>query len=84
MIEQYLSEAVLMVFVAGFTWGFRTWAAAQKKATETIIERLETVYISLHNHRLESTEGFARLDERVKTLERPAPMQLSSIGQTPV
>lgn len=68
-MDDYILELILALFIAGLTWGFRSWATTIKESTERIMRRLDVVGIDVHNHRIESTEAFARLDERVKALE---------------
>lgn len=68
-LSNYIFEAIVSLFVAGFAWGFRSWASAIRESTEVIIRRLETMTREIHGHRIESVEAFARLDERVRALE---------------
>lgn len=60
---------MVALFVAGFAWGFRSWATTIRESTDRIIRKLETMASEVHSHRVESIEAFARLDERVKALE---------------
>lgn len=68
-VDKYLFESIVGLFVAGFAWGFRSWASAIRESTDRIMKRLETMAMEVHHHRVESIEAFARLDERVKALE---------------
>jgi len=68
-MEGYIFESIIGIFVAGLTWGFRSWSASIKDSTNIIISKLEKMTESIHRHRVENTEAFARLDERVKALE---------------
>lgn len=69
-MDQYIFESIMALFVAGFAWGFRSWSISIKDSTQQIIRRLEAMALQIHNHRIESTEIFSRLDERVKNLEK--------------
>ena len=68
-IDNYLFEGIIALFVAGFAWGFRSWASTLRLSSAQILIKLETMANEIHHHRIESTEAFARLDERVKALE---------------
>lgn len=69
ILNQYFFETIAALFVAGFTWGFKSWASAIRTSTDAIIKRLDSMARDVHGFRIESTEAFARLDERVKALE---------------
>lgn len=69
MLQDYLFEIIVGIFVAGFTWGFRSWASAIRESTESILEKLEAVTKEIHSHRLETATNSARTDERLKSLE---------------
>ena len=68
-LADHLLEGIVTLFVAGFAWGFRAWAVAIRESTDIIVRKLDAMARDFHNHRTESLERLARLDERVRALE---------------
>ncbi len=65
-MESYIAEVVMGLVMGGFAWAFQAWARTLRTSTAKIMDKLDAVGRELG----ESQIMLARLDERIKKLEK--------------
>jgi hypothetical protein len=65
-----IPEILVGLVLGGFAWAFKSWAHIVKESSNIILEKLETLYIEFHAHRLDTEKRITRNETLLDNMER--------------
>jgi len=70
MIEEWIGEIVIGLFILMFGWSFSNWAKTVKESTANILDKLTDLAREFHEHAIQTENRVTRVEEHLRLLDK--------------